>query len=143
VRRHHGHAAALQMGGNDAGQPVDGCDVEGDKGFVEYPQWSPIDHQAGQGDAPLLTLRQVFAGEILAAGEADLLKGVDGVVLGQRIAGQTGSGEQVFERCQFFLDGVQVAEVTQRSMVFVALLADRLAVPADFTGCSACSPSTA
>ena len=71
----HRHAAALQVAGNDARQPVDRSSVEGDEGFIEYPQRAFFLDQPGQCDAPLLALRQIFAGEILASGKADALSG--------------------------------------------------------------------
>jgi hypothetical protein len=83
VGRHHGQAAALQMAGNDAGQPVDRSNVERHEGFVEYPQRALFLDQPGQRDAPLLALREIFAGEVFAAGEADLLQRIERVVLGE------------------------------------------------------------
>ncbi len=52
--RHHGQTAALQMAGNNAGQPVDRSNVERHEGFVENPQWALFLDQPGQRDASLL-----------------------------------------------------------------------------------------
>ena len=69
--------AAHVQGLPSRGQPIDSRYIEGDEGFVEYPQRALLVDQAGQCDTPLLPLRQVFAGEILAPGEADLTTHVD------------------------------------------------------------------
>ena len=78
--RHHGQTAALQMAGNNAGQPVDRSNVERHEGFVENPQWAFFLDQPGQRDASLLALREIAAGEVFAAGEADLLQRIESVV---------------------------------------------------------------
>ncbi len=120
VGGHHGQAAALQVAGDDAGQPIDSRYIEGDEGFVEHPERAAFLDQAGQRDAALLALRQVFAGQILASGQANLLQRVERVVFRQVLVGQVGRGEQVLERGQFFLDGVQVAEIAQVGAEIVA-----------------------
>ena len=76
-------------------------------------------------------MRQILAGEVFAAGQTDLLQRVQCIVLGQRFVGQSGGGEQVFERRQFFLDGVEVAEVAEVGAKLVAAFANRLALPAN------------
>ena len=91
------------MSGNNARQPVDRSDIKGDERFVENPQRALFLDQASQCDAPLLALRQIFAGKILAAGQPYLLQRIERIVVGEFLVRKTGSGEQVFQRRQFFL----------------------------------------
>jgi hypothetical protein len=90
VRGHHCQATALQVAGNDAGQPVDRSHIECNEGFIEYPQRALFLDQSGQRDPALLALRQVFAGEVLAAGEADLLQRIDGVIVARKVPRRPG-----------------------------------------------------
>jgi hypothetical protein len=94
MRRHHGQAAALQMAGNDAGQPVDRSHIERHEGFIENPQRALFLDQPGQRDASLLALREVFAGEVFAAGEADLLQRIERVVLGEFFIGHAAAASR-------------------------------------------------
>ena len=134
VSGEHNHAAALAVTGQVRFQLGHALLVEGREGFVEDPQGRRSEVQAGQRDATLLALRQVFAGEVFAAGQTDLFQRVEGVVFRQGFVGQVGRGEEVFERGQFFLDGVQVAEIAQVGAEIVAITPDGLPFPANFSG---------
>ena len=63
-----------------------------------------------------------------------MLQCVEGVVFRQGFVGQVGRGEQVLEWSQFFLDGVQVAQVAQVGAEILAVAANGLALPANLAG---------
>jgi hypothetical protein len=123
----HRQPAALQVGADQAGDDLDRRLVERHVGLIEDPQRASLMHQPGKRGASLLPLRQIAAGEILAAAQPDLFERVDRCVLVECFLRQLRRREQVFERRQFLLDRVVVAEVAEFAAEFLAELADRLA----------------
>ena len=90
VGRHHHAATPLGVRQQQRLQRLDAIDVDGGEGLVEHPQSTRCQVQSRQGDAPLLTSRQLLGRDILEAGKPH------GV---QRCPGERASLRGVSRRC--------------------------------------------
>ena len=72
------------MGADKSGNEIDGGRIQRDERLVKQPQRAPFVDEARQGDASLLALRQVAAGEVFASGEAQGFQRVEGAILVER-----------------------------------------------------------
>ena len=98
--------------------------------LVEDPQRGIRQQQACERQAALLARGERTCRQVAARQDADAIeRGVD--VRGSQVLAQAGQEPEVLARRQVRLERIEVAEVTQFRVEFVAVAADRLAAPVE------------
>ena len=119
MRGREGQAALLHVFGDQFLDQRDARGVEVGDRLVEDPERRVRQQQPGQRQAALLAGRQRARRQVAARQDADAVeRGVD-VLVRQRLA-QAGEELEVLARRQVALQGIEVAEVAELDVEFVA-----------------------
>jgi len=130
----NGQSAPLQVGADYVREPLIRLRIQRHEGFIQYPQGAFFQRQAGEGDAPLLSLREITTGQFYPSGKPDLFQRVQRDILVYGFVVEAGRGHEVFQRGQIFLDRVLVAEIAEIAAKTLLQTLDVFALPANFPG---------